>query len=49
MTVKELIEELQKEDPSCLVVMAKDSEGNGYSPLRYYWRGAYRAESSYLR
>lgn len=33
MTVKELIEELQKMDPAKLVVMSSDAEGNGYSPL----------------
>jgi hypothetical protein len=35
MTVRELIGELLKiEDKSRLVVLQKDSEGNGYSPLR---------------
>lgn len=33
MTVKELIELLKLEDPNRLVVMAKDSEGNNFSPM----------------
>lgn len=33
MKVKELIEALQKIDPECEVILQKDSEGNGYSPL----------------
>lgn len=32
MKVKELIETLSKLDPETLVVLQKDSEGNGYSP-----------------
>jgi len=47
MTVKELIEQLQKEDPERLVVMAKDPEGNGYSPLSDFWTGAYKAETTW--
>ena len=33
MKVKELIELLKEEDPEKIVIMQKDSEGNGYSPL----------------
>lgn len=33
MKVKELIEELSKFDPEAEVILQKDSEGNGYSPL----------------
>lgn len=33
VTVKELIEILQKEDPNKVVVMSRDPEGNGYSTL----------------
>ncbi len=33
MTVAELITELQKTDPNRIVVLQKDAEGNGYSPL----------------
>lgn len=33
MTVRELIEALKGMDPDRLVVLQKDGEGNGYSPL----------------
>lgn len=33
MTVKELIDELQKLPSDSLVILQKDAEGNGYSPL----------------
>ena len=33
MTVNELIELLQTFDPRALVIMQRDPEGNGYSPL----------------
>lgn len=33
MTVGELIAELSKIDPARLVILQKDAEGNGYSPL----------------
>jgi hypothetical protein len=33
MKVKELIEQLSELDPEMEVIMQKDSEGNGYSPL----------------
>lgn len=46
MTIAQLITELQAiPDQSRLVVMASDSEGNGYSPLRHFWTGAYEAET----
>lgn len=44
MTVLELIQKLQKEDPTRLVVCQKDPEGNGYSPLEGFWPGAYRSQ-----
>ena len=47
MTVKELIEQLKDEDPDRLVVMQKDGEGNGYSPLCDFWTAAYRADSTW--
>lgn len=47
MTVKELIEALSKEDPNRIVVMSRDAEGNGCSPLADWWSGAYRADTSY--
>lgn len=33
MTVADLIEELSKIDPDRVLIMQKDAEGNGYSPL----------------
>jgi hypothetical protein len=33
MTVEELIKLLQTFDPNSLVIMQRDPEGNGYSPL----------------
>lgn len=33
MNVKSLIEELSKLDPQAEVILQKDGEGNGYSPL----------------
>jgi hypothetical protein len=47
MTVRELIEALADEDPNREVIMAKDGEGNSYSPLSSYWTGAYYADSTW--
>lgn len=47
MTVKELIEKLQAEDPDRLVICQKDPEGNGFSPLEEWWTGAYRADTTW--
>jgi hypothetical protein len=47
ITVGELIEKLKQEDPKRIVVMAKDSEGNSYSPLASFWAGAYCAENTW--
>ena len=44
MTVKELIEQLQHEDPDRLVVMSRDGEGNGFSPLHSISPYAYQAD-----
>jgi len=33
MTVKELLKELEDTDPETEVILQKDGEGNGYSPL----------------
>jgi len=33
MTVEQLVELLQSFDPNALVILKRDSEGNGYSPL----------------
>ena len=42
MKVKELIAELQEQDPEREVILQKDSEGNGYEYLYSIWSGAYR-------
>ena len=47
MKVKELINLLREEDPEAIVIMAKDSEGNSYSPLSDFWCGVYQAETSW--
>ena len=48
MTVGELIQQLQAlEAPHRIVVMAKDAEGNGYSPLSSMWIGAYAPDSTW--
>jgi hypothetical protein len=41
MTVGELIDLLQQVDRNRLVVMSRDAEGNGYSPLAGAWSGSY--------
>lgn len=44
MTVGELIKALATENPDRVVIMARDAEGNGYSPLdEWYSTGAYEA------
>ena len=47
MKVKDLIEQLQKEDPEREVVCVKDAEGNGFSPLHSCDTGKYRADSTW--
>jgi hypothetical protein len=47
MTVKQLIAELQKLDPNRIVVLQKDAEGNGYSPLVGAEHTIYRPESTW--
>jgi hypothetical protein len=47
MTVKDLIAELQDHDPDRVVIISKDAEGNGYSPLSCALTGAYRAETTW--
>ena len=45
MTVKELIEKLQQEDPERIVIISKDSEGNNFSPLSDLSAYAYDPET----
>lgn len=47
MKVKDLIKQLESEDPERIVVMAKDGEGNGYSPTSDYWLGIYVPDSTW--
>jgi hypothetical protein len=46
MTVHELRTLLQAEDPNALVILQKESEGHGYSPLADIYPGAYVAETT---
>jgi hypothetical protein len=47
MKVKELIKLLKKEDPERLVVLSKDAEGNGFSPLDELETRGYIAECTW--
>jgi hypothetical protein len=47
MLVKELMEILQEFDPESEVILQKDAEGNGHSPLSFWYSGYYVAESTY--
>ncbi len=50
MTLFELkmrVEALLMDNPDAIVVMAKDGEGNGFSPLDDVVPGTYTAESTY--
>jgi hypothetical protein len=47
MTVAELVAELAKLPQEALVVMAKDAEGNDYSPYSDNNLGWYAAETTY--
>jgi hypothetical protein len=47
MNVRELIAELQNIDPDIIVVLQKDAEGNGYSPLSGITEAWYFAESTW--
>lgn len=57
MKVKELIEQLRKCDPESIVILQKDSEGNGYSPiagvdsddLKYVKETSYSGEVKYSK
>lgn len=47
MKIKELIEELQKQDPEREVILQKDPEGNGHSPFSSCYTGSYVPDSTY--
>lgn len=47
MTVKQLIEKLKKENQDALVVVAKDGEGNSFSPLHQAEPATYKAERNW--
>jgi hypothetical protein len=47
MLVKELIEILQEFDPDTQIIIAKDPEGNGYSPGSSYFTGYYIPDTTY--
>ena len=48
MTVKKLIKQLQEiENKVRVVIMSKDAEGNGYSPLSNLQESAYEADSTW--
>jgi hypothetical protein len=47
MTVQELIDELMNLDPDAKVILQKDAEGNGYSPLVGAEECLYMPETSY--
>jgi len=41
MTVKDLIEKLEKQDPEAVIVLSNDEEGNGFSALASIDEGSY--------
>lgn len=47
ITVGQLSKLLEREDPNRIVILQKDSEGNGHSPLSSLWTGAYRAQTTW--
>lgn len=47
MNVKELIDFLLGYDPETEIILQKDAEGNGYSPLAGADAGIYVADSTY--
>lgn len=47
ITVKELISELSDLDGDTVVILQKDGEGNGYSPLSGLQVGKYQAENTW--
>lgn len=47
MTVGELIEQLKLKNPERVVVMSKDGEGNGFSPLADVENASYEADTTW--
>lgn len=47
MKVQDLIKKLQALDPEREIVMAKDAEGNDYTPLDGYWTGVYVPDTTW--
>ena len=47
MTVGELIKDLQAFDEDRIVILAKDEEGNGFSPLADLDPSSYKADNTY--
>lgn len=47
MKVRELMDMLANVDPETLVVMSKDGEGNGHSPLSDLSNGVYIADNTW--
>jgi hypothetical protein len=47
MTAGELAEKLSKVEPSTLVILQRDAEGNGYSPLAGADSAFYQATSAW--
>lgn len=47
MTVKQLIGQLQECDPDDVVILSKDEEGNGFSPLAELGDGVYVPDSTW--
>lgn len=48
LTVADLIAFLQTQDPGMELVVAKDAEGNGYSPLACVDQAMYLAETTWM-
>lgn len=47
MNVRELIDDLLQMDPEAQVILQKDAEGNGYSPLYCTGVGVYEPDSAW--
>lgn len=45
MIVQELIELLEQQDPTALVVIASDPEGNGFAPVEDHCSGFFNAKT----